>query len=399
MWPHPTARLRLTLLYSLLFLLTGALLLGLNYLLVQQRLRTMPLVVSNPLPDPQVLAQTDTSADTPLGAIPLNDNQLPAFVQSVHQDLVNTTLNELVVQSSITLAVLSTLAIVFGWIMAGRVLHPIQEITAVARRLSDLNRHERITLQGPRDELKELADTFDMMLDRLFLSFDNQRRFIANASHELRTPLTIMRTEIDVTLSDPNASAADLREMALTVREAVDRSDHLIEGLLLLARSEHSVERGDEIDLTEAIALSLAPMANEVRALNLTIMQAAEPAPVQGNRTLLERLVANIIENAVRHNHRCGWICITTALTPTHASLEVTNSGACVPAEAIEELFAPFRRLADRTRSQRGVGLGLSIVRAIAKSHGGTVTAQPREGGGLIITVTLPRAVTALDNA
>lgn len=390
MWPHPTARLRLTVLYSLLFLFTGVLLLGLNYLLVQQRLRAMPMVISNLLPASNL--PLEAGGVVPPGTIPLNDMQLPTMVQAVQQDLVGTTLNELIAQSSIALVLVSMIAVGFGWVMAGRVLRPIHEITLVAQQLSDQNLHERIKLRGPRDEMKELADTFDMMLDRLSRSFDNQRRFIANASHELRTPLTIMRTEIDVVLADPHASVEDLRDMAQTVRNAINRSDHLIAGLLLLARSEHTVERTDTVDLSEAVDLALSQIAHEIRALDLTITQVTSPSPVKGNRALVERLVANVIENAVRHNKRCGWISITCAANATQAYLEVSNSGAVVSPEAVDDLFSPFHRLNGRTRSSRGAGLGLSIVRAIAQSHAGHVTAQAREGGGLTITVTMPPA-------
>ncbi len=388
--PSLTARFRLTLLYSILCIGTGAVLLGLTYVLVQQRLRAAPLLVSTAwLPTAPANAPVLPLAGQPI-TITAGVDLLTPFAQA-QQQVVETTLREIIFQSGIALTVMTIVAIGIGWVMSGRVLRPVQRITAVARRLSERNLHERIALQGPNDELKELADTFDMMLSRLDNAFVNQNRFIANASHELRTPLTIMRTEIDVTLSDPQASIDDLRAMADTIRTAVDRSERLIEGLLLLARSEQRIEHITRIDLADAVTLALGQVAAEVRTLNLSVTTDLMPAVTEGNRPLIERLVANLIENAVRHNHQGGWLRVSTHGNDTHAYLRVVNSGVVVPPAEIEGLFLPFRRLhGERTQSQRGVGLGLSIVQAITVAHNGVINAQAVDGGGLLVDIALP---------
>jgi signal transduction histidine kinase len=278
-----------------------------------------------------------------------------------------------------------------GWLVAGRALRPLSAITATARRLEGSTLHERINLQGPQDELKELADTFDQMLDRLHAAFETQRRFVANASHELRTPLAIARTEVDVALADPATGPAELRAMAGRVLEANQRSERLIEGLLTLARSERQLRAAEPLDLALAAADALAAAAPEVGRLGLRVSQVLGAAPVAGDRALLERLVANLVENAVRHNHRGGWVEVDTGRTGSVAVVRVANGGPPVPPDQVAALFEPFRRLeADRTGSGRGAGLGLSIVRSVATAHGGRATALARPDGGLEVSVELP---------
>jgi len=272
-------------------------------------------------------------------------------------------------------------------------------VTATARRLSAESLDERIGLRtGPADEVAELAATFDAMLDRLQGAFETQRRFVANASHELRTPLAVMRTEIDVTLADPDADPDELRRMGEVVRDAGRRAEHLVAGLLLLARTEGSgLSERVRLDLADAVPGALDGVRDETAARALTVRRVLEPAPVEGDPALLERVVGNLVENAVRHNVDAGWIEITTGVE-TGAAREggaarevvlcVASSGAAVDATTVAVLFEPFRRGTDRTGS--GSGLGLSIVRAVVGAHGGLVEAEPVAGGGLRVRVRLP---------
>jgi hypothetical protein len=255
----------------------------------------------------------------------------------------------------------------------------------------------RLRLRDARGEVAELAAGFDAMLDRLQAAFDTQRRFVANASHELRTPLAVLRTEVDVTLADPDADAAELRRMAAVVREATRRADELISGLLLLARSEapSAVDPAAvrAVDLAEVVLPALAAARAEVARRGLRVREHRAPAPTTGDPVLLERVVGNLVENAVRHNVAAGWIEISTGVRGGTAELCVASSGPEIAADRVEELFEPFRRgPVDRTAGTPGSGLGLSIVRAVVHAHGGTVAAEPVPGGGLTVTVRLPGA-------
>jgi hypothetical protein len=300
-------------------------------------------------------------------------------------------MSQLLTQSGIALGLMALASVGLGWLVAGRVLRPLQAITATARRLEGSTLHERINLQGPEDELKELADTFDQMLARLDTAFETQRRFVANASHELRTPLAIARTEVDVALADPEASPAELRAMAERVREASERSERLIEGLLTLARSERRLRAGEPVDLSLAAAEALSVARPEAERLGLRVSSVLGGAPVAGDRALLERLVANLVENAVRHNLAGGWLEVDTGLAGGRAVARVANGGRPIPPDQVAGLFEPFRRLGgDRTGSDRGAGLGLSIVRSVAAAHGGTAGARALPGGGLEVTVEVP---------
>ena len=277
-------------------------------------------------------------------------------------------------------------------------LRPLQDVTATARRLSAERLDARIAATGPRDELRELADVFDAMLDRLQASFEAQRRFVADASHELRTPLAVMRTEVDVALADPGASAEELRAAAEVVRAATERADRLVDSLLLLARSDRLSLDGlpvtEPVELSAVTAAGLAAVRPEVEARGLRVDVAWGPAAVLGDPGLLERLAGNLVENAVRHNVDGGGLSATTGTTPEgRAFLVVANSGAPVPADEVEQLFVPFRRHGTARTARRGAGLGLAIVRSVARVHGGEVHAVPREGGGLVVRVDLPAAV------
>ncbi|WP_157254231.1 sensor histidine kinase [Nonomuraea typhae] len=285
----------------------------------------------------------------------------------------------------------SGLAFLVGWRAAGWVLRPMRQVTETARRVAqshDLT--ERIGHQGGRDELAELAGTFDTMLGRLARSFDGQRRFVANASHELRTPLTINRTLVDVAVRRPDATE-DLKRLGESLLLVNARHERLIDGLLALAEGEQALLDRRPFDLMDVAEHVLDQAADEAAKADVTIHRLLDPAPVSGEPVLVERLVQNLVENGIRHNHPLGEVWVTTRRRATEVELVVANSGLPVPPYELEAIFEPFRRLhGDRLRSDRGSGLGLSIVRVIAQAHNGTVTARPREEGGLTITVELP---------
>jgi signal transduction histidine kinase len=361
---RPTVRLKMTLLYAGVFFVAGALLLSVSYALVRTNL-TNPGNLRN---------------------LPANDWSYSVAAQ---REIARDALAHLRTQYAIALAAMTALSVLLGWGVAGRVLRPLQRITATAQRVSQDNLDERIGLEGPRDELKELADTFDGMLGRLSGAFASQRRFVANASHELRTPLTVIRTELEVTLSDPHATTAELRAMGETVRDATLDTERLIQALLTLARSEGGVARRDPLDLADAARLALAQTGPEAAGRNLDMRPTLDPAPVSGDRRLLERLVANLVENAVRHNCDGGTVEVRTSRAAGRSTVEVRNDGELIPAEALGSLLEPFQRL-DRGARGDGVGLGLSIVRSVAEAHGGSVELRARPSGGLVVRVSLP---------
>jgi signal transduction histidine kinase len=362
-----TVRGRLTLVYGGLFVAAGLVLLGATYVLV--------------------------SHGVPAGAAMVADGPLPpgngqVLVQKVASGTRDSALHTLLTQGGIALAVVSAAAIALGWLIAGRMLQPLHTITETARRIADAPAalHERISLDGPKDEIKELADTFDVMLARLDDSFEGQRRFIASASHELRTPLTLNRTLLEVALTPPSVSP-EMRQLGTTLLEINDRHARLIDGLLVLAQSERAV--------TERFYVDLADIVEHVASLSSYPLQvSAEPAPVVGSPVLLERLVQNLVENGLRYNVPAGgWVSVATGFRPDGmAFLTVANTGPVIPRYEVPGLFEPFRRLGTERLAVPGAGLGLSIVRAVARAHGGFVAAEPREGGGLIVTVTLPAA-------
>jgi signal transduction histidine kinase len=284
-----------------------------------------------------------------------------------------------------------TATVLLAWVITGQVLRPLHEVTATARRLSAESLDERLRLPGPRDEVAELADTFDAMLDRLQAAFQAQLRFVANASHELRTPLAVVRTEVDVTLADPAADEAELRRMAAVIRDATLRAQQLVDGLLVLARTEGSALRAREpADLATLAATALGSVASEARGRGLRVTTRMAPALTVGDPPLLERVVGNLVENALRHNVDGGWVEVCTGLAGERVTLRVSSSGDVVAPEAVTALFEPFHRGGVARTSHDGAGLGLSIVRAVVAAHGGTVCAEPVSGGGLAVTVHLP---------
>jgi hypothetical protein len=289
------------------------------------------------------------------------------------------------------LAVIAT--VLLAWVITGQVLRPLHEVTATARRLSVESLDERLRLPGPRDEVAELADTFDAMLDRLQAAFQAQRRFVANASHELRTPLAVVRTEVDVTLSDPAADEAELRRMAAVIGDATLRAQQLVDGLLLLARTEGGALRAREpADLVRLVGTAVRIVAPEVQTRGLRVTTRLMPAWTVGDPALLERVVGNLMENAVRHNTCGGWVEVSTDLVGSQVALKVSSSGEVVEPEAVAALFEPFHRGGVARTAHDGAGLGLSIVRAVVAAHDGAVHAEPVPGGGLTVTVRLPAA-------
>jgi signal transduction histidine kinase len=370
--PRSGLRLRFTLWYGGMFFLAGSALLWITYLLTARALEARLSVKyksAGPSEPPPDLMIKDLQADVAARA--------------------DEALDEILRYSLVVLVLLGLLAIVVGYLVADRSLRPLDRMTETARRLSESTLHERIALTGPQDEVKRLADTFDGMLDRLHRVFDAQRRFIANASHELRTPLAINRTVLEVSLEDPTASE-DLKALAKALLGTNARYERLIEGLLLLAQSEQEVtdRKAVRLDGVVATVLDLTPPPKR----GVTIEQELLPVVVQGDPLFLERCVFNLVENAIKYNVRGGQVWIRAHEEyGGEAVLTVENTGPMVSPYEVDDLFEPFRRHGDRVHSARGSGLGLSIVRAIADAHGGSVTAAPRPEGGLKVTLRLPR--------
>jgi signal transduction histidine kinase len=389
---HLSARSRLTLLYTSLFALGGAALVSITYLLVAHSLHSTTTTTSPRSIQPALekcLHAASQQSGISSEVLQKCAQVYASGVQAGAAAQRSTTLTHLLTYSLLGLAGVTLLAVVAGWIFAGRILRPVHRLTAAARAASDQNLSQRIALQGPRDELRELADTFDTMLERLDRAFTSQRQFIANASHELRTPLTLMRTAIDVVLAKPEPTHDELVSMAADVRQAVDHAERLIEALLVLARNEQARALTDPLDLA-----ALAEDALEGRTANgITTITTLDEAPVTGDGVLLERLVANLLDNAERYNIAGGTVAISTTAHDGSSVLRVVNTGAVIPADMVERLFLPFTRLDDRTRHD-GFGLGLTLVSSIAAVHGGTVDATSVPTGGLDISVRLPRRHT-----
>ncbi|GLX99197.1 HAMP domain-containing sensor histidine kinase [Herbidospora sp. NBRC 101105] len=372
-WSGGSIRARMTLLYGGIFTTVAlGVLLGaqqIQQIIVGQKVQDSPFV-GNP------------------GTAPLQD---PAVLAKAQADLERTLINSQRVVTVVTLVLITVLAFAVCFWLTGRLLRPVHRITTTARRLSLSTLHERIALTGPRDELKELADTFDAMLDRLERAVDSQRRFVANASHELRTPLAIQRTAIEVGLADPTPEKV-ARIRAELLRNTL-RSERLIEGLLVLAQGERGLDAHLPVDLEAVVEQVIEDHLPLAVRHGVALDVRTKPVVVSGDEVLLGRLAANLVHNAIRHNHPGGHVTVELS---SDAVLAVRNSGPRVPPERVAELFQPFRRLnADRTGSADGAGLGLSIVAALVHAHGGAVRAQAQPEGGLAVTVTLPVAPAA----
>jgi signal transduction histidine kinase len=386
---HWTIRVRLTAVYSGLFFLAGGVLLLVTYLLMAERLdRIGPRVDGGGV-------VFDAGQPPSVDRAMLDQIRERIFVE--REQARNAALSSLLTQGGIALGLVGIAAVGGGWLLAGRALLPLQQITETAGRIvaapeADRHLHERIGLRGPQDEIKRLADTFDDMLERLDRSFDGQRRFVANASHELRTPLAINRTLLEVALGRPDASA-DLRQLGDTLLEVNGRHERLIDGLLTLARSESAPPGRTGLDLADLATHVVEQLRSDAAAADVEILSSPGRAPVVGDPLLLERLALNLVQNAVHYNTRGGWVSVTTRVSGSTAELTVTNTGPVVTVYEVPGLFEPFRRLNDRVGTGlggKGTGLGLSIVRSVARAHGGEAVASPREGGGLVVRVTIP---------
>ncbi|MFC8080476.1 sensor histidine kinase [Streptomyces sp. NPDC057307] len=386
-WVRPTIRIRLTLLYGGMFLIAGILLLSIIYLLAAQAINEgSELALKVTGDNVQLMSPTCPRLNDAV-----NNDQLNASLKACMSAQRQQALDDLLTRSLFALTGLSIIAFAFGYAMAGRVLSPLGRITRTARRVVGSDLARRIELDGPDDELKELADTFDEMLERLERAFTAQQRFVANASHELRTPLAINRTLLEVHLSDP-AAPVELQQLGRTLLATNERSEQLVEGLLLLARSDNQLVERKPVELAEVATRAVDQTRGEAEEKGVEIRGERAPAVVQGNGVLLERIALNLVQNAVRYNVKEeGWVEVTTAVEHGAAVLLVSNTGPVVPAYEIDNIFEPFRRLrTERTGSDKGVGLGLSIARSVARAHGGRIIAEPREGGGLVMRVTLP---------
>jgi signal transduction histidine kinase len=388
-----TIRLRLTATYGALFLVSGFALLTINYALAHHQLtgsffissgKAGVFAVQGEKGSANITGITTAGAPGPYG--PTNA-PTPEQVISAAQAQSSASLHKLLVDSAIALAVMAVASIWLGWAIAGRALRPLRTITNTAREISASNLHRRLALEGPDDELKQLGTTFDGLLARLEGAFEAQRQFVANASHELRTPLTYERALLEVALSDPDASAASLRATCEKVLAAGEQQERLIEALLTLSRSQRGLERHDPVDL--AAVADTAVAAVDTGALG--VEADLEPAHTQGDPRLVERLVANVVGNAVRHNVSGGHVTVATRTRGRRAVLTVTNTGPSIPAAELPRLFRPFERMSgDRAGGAGGIGLGLSIVDAIARAHSAGVTARPRPDGGLDVEVDFP---------
>ena len=364
-----SARLRLTLLYSGMFLALGTAIVVVIFL---------------------VGSHGTVVGSSSVSAVPGAPGTRP-IVQDVVSHQHSADVDRLLAASWVTLAVTAVVAAVLGWFLAGRVLRPLREMTAAAQTISAGNLHERLALTGPDDEFKQLGDTFDDVLGRLEASFAAQRRFVANAAHELRTPLTVERTLLQVALADPDASAASLRAACEELLASGRDHERLLDSLLTLATSERGLSRREPIGLAAVAEAALESSRPEIEQRSLTVIAELRPTTINGDRALIESLVANLVDNAVRYSEPEGRVEVGTSVDAGHPVLTVVNSGPQVPAGEIERLFEPFRRLTtDRTTADGHHGVGLSIVRAVATAHRATVAATPGPDGGLAITVTFP---------
>jgi len=389
-------RLRLTLWYGALFLVAGFMLLAINYFLIERSYPTgrnevrisaverlgLPVTVLNP--DRELFQPPpDFRGDRGRGF---------GFVEvfdGIALELRHEALKELLIQSSLALGMMAFVSVGLGWFVAGRMLQPVHAISATVREISDQQLDRRIEVGGPHDELSELADQFNVMLDRLQTAFEGQREFVSNAAHELRTPLAIMRAELDV--ADPEASEAERAESSAVLRRAVGRSEELIDRLLILARADAGVDTAEPVALATLVEAALADMAPAAAARGLDVHVTPADIEVRGDRVLLGRMVANLIENAVLYNRDGGAVAVAVMSDAAGTRLEVSNDGPAIDEAEVERLFARFAR-GERSRSREtgGTGLGLAIVRAIAGAHGASVRAVPRPEGGLTVTVTWP---------
>jgi signal transduction histidine kinase len=388
--PRRTIRLRLTGLYAVLFLLSGAGLLAITYALVSAA--TASNCYQQPLPTANGHHAARAVCLAPGRHRGPGTAGLQALVASQHAS----TMNQLLTYSGVALAIMAVTSAGLGWVMAGRALRPLRDVTATARQISATSLDRRLALAGPDDEITELGNTIDDLLGRLEAAFAAQRQFAANASHELRTPLAWQRTLIQVTLSDPDADAGSLRAAHERVLAAGAHQERIIEALLMLARGHAGLARRDTFDLAGLAGQVIAARQAEAQDRQLRLHTALASASAAGDPRLAERLIANLADNAMRHNTPGGYVELVTGIRNSHAVLIVTNTGPEVPEEAVGQLLQPFQRLGtDRTGHRHGLGLGLSIVKAIADAHGANLTIRPQLSGGLRAEVAFPQPATS----
>ena len=367
-----TIRVRLAGLFFAVFLASGVVLLAVTFVIWQGRTGTLHAV-----PVPTTGPQNPATGITP----------------------VSSDRHQLLIASGTALAIMAGASLAVGWLVAGRFLRPLRTITATTREISATSLHERLNLTGPEDELKELADTFDELLDRLERSFAFERQFVANASHELRTPLAAMRTSLDVAMAKPGPVPPHIRTLGDRLRRELDHVDRLLESFLTLA---HTQQRplGDEstVSLTELARRAIERRADAIAAMGLDVeeQQQRPDAWVTGSQTLLSRMIENVIDNSIGHNQPGGWARVRTAVEDKRAHLVVENGGPVLDGDQVRQLTQPFRRIGnERTGSDNGSGLGLAIVSTIVEVHGGTLDLEALTGGGLRVVITLPLAVRA----
>ena len=414
--PRRTVRLRLTALYGGLFLVSGVVLLAIIFGLAAGRpirtifvtgqaragvVKAVPVGLGKRVCTALGLPCQSKAAgfqvpfpDGDLGAVPVPP---PVKGNLAFQAVLPTAgeLHQLLAESLVALGIMAVLSIALGWVVAGRVLRPLRTMTSTARQISEENLHQRLDVRGPADELKDLGDTIDGLLGRLETAFEAQRRFVANASHELRTPLAMMRTSLDVALGKPQPPP-EVRTLAGKLEEGFDQANRLLEGLLLLARAQRgALGEMVEVSLSDLVSDALIADHAEIARLHLTVFDTTVPAEVIGNETLLARMVANVVDNAVRHNLAGGLVHISNVCDGTVERLVVENGGEVLDEVEVQKLAEPFHRLGPErvNNNNNGAGLGLSIVRAIAIAHGGTLELHARPQGGLQVVIELPAAV------
>jgi signal transduction histidine kinase len=387
-----TIRLRLTLVYGGLFLCSAAALLTITYALVHHQYSGSFFISSGHkgVVHFQSSGAAIAKAQGNVFPVPVGPNALASNAKiavAAAQGQSDAALHQLFVASAIAIAVMALLSLWLGWVIAGRALRPLRTITDTARDISASNLHRRLDLKGPDDELKQLGNTVDGLLGRLETSFEAQRQFVANASHELRTPLTLERTLLELALSDPNASIDSYRHTCEQLLAVGEQQERLIEALLMLSRSQRGLDSQQPVDLAAISAAAAAAVDHDGLVLDTTF----QPAPTTGNPRLVERLVANLLSNAIHHNMEGGSVSLTTDTRDGHAVLTVANTGPKIPASELERIFLPFQRLDPaRTSNGHGLGLGLSIVQAIADAHEATVTTSAPADGGLRIEISFP---------
>jgi signal transduction histidine kinase len=392
--PRWTLRLRLTLLYGALFLAAGAVLLTITYELVvhSQGVETSRALVAK-AGRKQIFQTLDRGTQPgPLPKVPPEFRAVAGSLERQAQAQIDharqAQRDALLTRSGIALGIMALLSIGLGWLMAGRALRPLRTMSTQARGISERNLHERLALAGPDDELKELGDTFDGLLARLETAFESQRRFVANASHELRTPITLERTLVEVALADPRPSVEALQDTCRRVLAAGEQQERMIEALLTLARSQRGLERREQLDLCAITTDVLSGLDRDGIRLDPELCEA----PATGDPRLVERLVANLLDNGMKYNQDHGWLRAWTGVRDGRPAIEIENSGPVIAADEVAVLTEPFRRLnGSRPPSGApGLGLGLSIVAAIAEAHDARFGAVPRPDGGLRVEVSFP---------